>query len=183
MFDKVTTRLRRAETADIPALIDLAQDPDALFNLFGREVAEQDALLQIMTTIIENSFRTPPSEMLLIVEGQQPVGVVYLSGIDWVNRNLFVSFAVKKELRNTVYGLKLAVEAIRFSFEELNMHRLCSHVNENNTGMQRICENFFGVKEGVLGNFIVRGGKRQAAYRYGFFKKDYPALLEKLKNY
>jgi RimJ/RimL family protein N-acetyltransferase len=183
VLEKVKTTLRRAEKKDIPELIELSGDTDALFNLFGMTEVDKEGMSAVIEQILENSYRTPPSEILLIVEGQGPVGEIYLSGIDWINRNLFVSFAVKKELRNTIYGLKVAVEALRFSFEQLNMHRLCSHVNENNTSMQRICENFYGVKEGVLGNFIIRDGQRQAAFKYAFFRKDYPSLLEKLKNY
>ncbi len=184
MLEKIKLTLRKAESKDINLLCHWTDDSELAGNVFGKSGMNYELRQKYFAAIIEKGQYEPPSTLLMIAEGEQPNGFAYLTSIDWKNRSLFVSIALRPELRNSLFGVNLLFETLKFCFDNLNMHKVCGHIHEDNQKMENILKNFGATMEGLLGSFVIKGGKVMGVHRYSFFQKDLPALKDIIsKNY
>lgn len=60
-----------------------------------------------------------------VILDKQPIGVIYLSQIDWRDRNARLSIIIgEKDKWGKGYGTDAVLTLVEFAFEELNLHRI-----------------------------------------------------------
>lgn len=184
MIEKYKTKARKADSSDIPLMKRWLKNGEFMMNLYHVPADDDKALEKKIRSMLSDGSRDLSEKRYFIVEGERPVGMIMFHEIEWRNRNLYMDILVGDDgSKNRFWGLALFREALRISFEIFNMHKVSGMIYDFNTNSRRLVEAFGGIKEGTHKKYVERNGKRFNADIYSIFKRDYPAFLEKLKNY
>jgi RimJ/RimL family protein N-acetyltransferase len=107
-------------------------------------------------------------------EGDDLLGLLELDGIDWSNRTTFLSIGIgAPEHRGRGYGHDAMRVALRFTFHELNLHRVCLTVFSYNEPAITLYERLGFTREGVYREHIERDGHRYDMYLYGLLRHEW----------
>lgn len=128
---------------------------------------------------LEEEFEHNPIFMIQTLEGDQPIGFIELSGIHPTNGDAFVGIGIGvKEYWGKGYGTDAMQILLRYSFEELNLHRVSLNVFDYNP---RAIKSYLkaGFKiEGRQRNFLHREGQRWDLVFMGILKRDWEQLFK-----
>jgi len=177
--------LRKLEKEDISRLIKWMSSQDFSYYLYGSPLDSLSEIEQKISRLIEGPFSVYDSSMHFIIETKksEPIGLVTFFNISWKNRNLNVEVMIgKKEHRNKFYGVDAYLTALKFIFQELNMHKVVGYVNQYNQRSIKIAERGGAKCEGTLRKHIFINGKYYDLYIYGLLKKEYLKLTGELKK-
>lgn len=104
-----------------------------------------------------------PEQIYINAEGpfydRFDTGLIRVTDVDWQNRNAAVGVDTFRDLRGKGYGTKFFNLAVKWCFEELNMHRVWLMVLDDNTIAAQIYKRAGFRNEGVLRQHIYRNGK------------------------
>jgi RimJ/RimL family protein N-acetyltransferase len=122
------TYLRAIEAEDLDRLLEWRNKPE--MRKYFREYRELNREMQLSwfknTVIDDNTVRM----FAILDEGQQLIGACGVCYINWVDRN--ADFSIYIGANNLYIDDDLAIDAarslIRYSFEELNLHRLWAEI-------------------------------------------------------
>jgi RimJ/RimL family protein N-acetyltransferase len=187
VLEKYKVISRKASNRDIETIKIWMKNEDFARYLYSVPVNDDKALTDKVKSMLKESSADLSSKRYFMVFAEQlkkPIGLIMFHDIQWRNRNLALDFIIgDKEMKNKIWGTLLIVEAIRIIFEVFNMHKFYGTIYRFNSNSERLISAFDGKIEGVYKGFAPRDGKRHDATVYAMFKKDYPALLEKLGRY
>lgn len=187
MLEKYKVVSRKASNRDIETIKTWMKNEDFARYLYSVPANDDKALTAKVHSMLKEASADLSSKRYFMVFAEQlkkPIGMIMFHDIQWRNRNLALDFIIgDKELKNKIWGVLLVTEAIRIIFEVFNMHKFYGTIYSFNPNSERLISAFDGRIEGVYKGFAPRDGKRYDATVYAMFKKDYPALLEKIKRY
>jgi RimJ/RimL family protein N-acetyltransferase len=108
------------------------------------------------------------------LEEDRLLGYVELDGILWNQQVAHVSIAIgERAYWGRGYGADALRLALRFGFDELNLHRVGTTVFSYNTRALALYEKLGFQREGVLREFLHRDGKRYDMYWYGLLRHEW----------
>ncbi len=104
------------------------------------------------------------------------IGFVAIHGIEWNNQAGKISIGIgDPEYRGQGYGTDAMRLALRYAFEELNLHRLGLNVNANNPGAIRVYEKLGFRHEGVVREAIHRDAEWVDRLYMGLLRSEWVA--------
>jgi len=104
------------------------------------------------------------------------LGFVELEGILWAHQHAWVSIAIGDPARQGQgYGREALGLALRFAFQELNLHRVQLTVFSYNARAIALYERLGFVREGVYREHLQRDGTRHDMYLYGLLRREWLA--------
>ncbi len=176
MIKKKGVVLRRASKIDIPKIVKWQADYEIFHLSAMSELISVENLEQEISQVSSSPWR-----LLFIIETEKgiPIGYLSLWNISWKNRNAYLELIIgEKGYWNKIYGANVYLLILEYTFNVLNMHKMCGEVVEYNKRHIRLIESGGGKREGVLKEHLFKDGKYYDVYIYGFFKRDY----EEAKN-
>jgi RimJ/RimL family protein N-acetyltransferase len=107
-------------------------------------------------------------------ESERIVGIFAFDGIAWTHGTAFVSVGIGNARdRGLGYGREAMVLALRFAFDELNLHRVCLTVFAYNQRAIALYESLGFTREGVYREHLLRDGKRHDMLLYGLLRREW----------
>ncbi|ONN27836.1 GCN5 family acetyltransferase [Thermosipho affectus] len=100
-----------------------------------------------------------------------PIGFVTFN-VRYFNRNAYITYYVKSDMRGKGYGKVILKKAIDYAFDEMNLNRLTAEVYEYNEISIYLLEKLGFVKEGVLRKAKYSQGRYFDIYVYGLLKDE-----------
>jgi RimJ/RimL family protein N-acetyltransferase len=108
--------------------------------------------------------------------GETLLGIVELEGILWAHQHAWLSIAIGDPAhQGQGYGAEALGLALRFAFQELNMHRVQLTVFSYNARAIALYERLGFVREGVYREHLQRDGQRHDMYLYGLLRREWLA--------
>ncbi len=104
------------------------------------------------------------------------IGVVTIDEILWPHRVGGLAIGLgSAEQRGQGFGTEAGALALRFAFQELNLHRITVTVFRYNTASLRMVEKLGFVQEGVFREFLERDGQRHDMLLFGLLRPEWQA--------
>ncbi|MHA1729558.1 MAG: GNAT family N-acetyltransferase [Promethearchaeota archaeon] len=104
----------------------------------------------------------------------KPIGIVNLDGISWHNRNAWIGLTIgEPEYWSHGIATETAGLILKYSFEELNLHKVYGGIFAPNRGSWRAAEKNGMKREGIFRKQIYVGGEYVDTYLYTMFKRDW----------
>lgn len=104
------------------------------------------------------------------------LGYVELDGILWSHQNGWVAIGLgDRENWGKGYGREAMELALRFAFDELNLHRVQLTVFSYNERAINLYENMGFTREGVFREHLQRDRQRHDMYLYGLLRREWEA--------
>jgi len=102
------------------------------------------------------------------------IGFIELEGILWAHQHAWISIAIGDVAqRGRGYGGEALRLALRFAFQELNLHRVQLTVFSYNEPAIVLYEKLGFVREGAYREYLQRDGKRYDMYLYGLLRDEW----------
>lgn len=106
------------------------------------------------------------------------IGLLELDGVMWSHGTTFVSIAIgDEENRGKGYGREAMQLGLKFTFHELNLHRVCLTVFNYNEAAVKLYEGLGFVREGVYREHLQRDGRRHDMFLYGLLRREWESGL------
>ena len=107
-------------------------------------------------------------------EGDEMIGLLELDGISWSHGTSFVSIGIGDKVhRHQGYGKEAMRLALRFAFDELNLHRLCLTVFSYNEAAIALYRQLGFRHEGTYREHLQRDGQRHDMHLYGILRREW----------
>jgi RimJ/RimL family protein N-acetyltransferase len=104
------------------------------------------------------------------------IGYLEIDGILWSHGVAGFGIGIGDPThRGKGYGTEAGQLALRFAFEELNLHRITATVFSYNGVSQRMLEKLGFLQEGIFREFLRRGGQRHDMLLYGLLRPEWEA--------
>lgn len=118
-----------------------------------------------------------------LLDSSRIIGVLQLDGIAWTHGTSFISIGIGEEAdRGQGYGREAMELALRFAFDELNLHRVCLTVFSYNEAARTLYERLGFRPEGVYREHLMRDGQRHDMLLYGLLRNEWQDAQENKQN-
>lgn len=128
-----------------------------------------------------DSLNSKPTSIVLTIEtlDGQPIGVMAMDKIDWKDRRCVTgSFIGEKELWGQGYGRDAKMALLKYAFDTLNLHKVCSSAIDYNQRSVRYNQACGYRVEGRLKQQFFRNGKYCDEVLLAVFRKDWVKAYE-----
>jgi RimJ/RimL family protein N-acetyltransferase len=176
LWSNDTVRLAALSRADLPTIARWHEDA-AMLRLFDARPAAPQSVADLEQWLdgqrgAQNSMRfgirRQTDDMLL--------GYVEIDGILWSHRVGWLAIMIgERAERGKGYGHAAMQLALRYAFDELNLHRVQLTVFSYNTAAIRLYERLGFQREGTYREFLERDGQRHDMYLYGLLRREWMA--------
>ncbi|MBM3238455.1 GNAT family N-acetyltransferase [Candidatus Poribacteria bacterium] len=113
-----------------------------------------------------------------LLDSDDLIGYIELDGILWSHQVGWMSIAIGNSQNwGKGYGYEAMQLALRFAFDELNLHRVQLTVFSYNERAIALYEKLGFQREGVYREFIQRDGRRYDMYLYGLLRREWKAHI------
>ena len=166
--------LRRLEMRDAPDLFDYSRDPQVAKHVLGdahRSVGESRAYLRYM--LRKYRMGEPASWGIELKETGRVVGTI---GYMWYQRDnnaCEVGYSLARRRWNRGYMTEALAEVLRFSFEELGVHRVEAQHEVENAASGAVMRKCGMRKEGTLRGRLYNKGRYVDVDLYAMLREDY----------
>lgn len=112
--------------------------------------------------------------MMIEATNKTPVGLVHLTGLDWVSR--VAEFAIligDKSVRGKGVGRDATALMLEYGFRTLNLNRIWLRVTQTNSAAIRVYERLGFCREGVLRQAFFADGALQDVLVMGLLAKEW----------
>lgn len=126
-----------------------------------------------------------PDRLDFIIESrtEEPVGLIYLKNIDWINRNCELHAMVgERDHRHIYCGVHAEFLLLMYSFRQLNMHKVYARVIEFGSEQRRLVEAVGFVEEAVSKQFVYQQGKYWDLHIYAILDWEFEVFLNSSKG-
>ncbi|MCD6376499.1 MAG: GNAT family N-acetyltransferase [Caldisericaceae bacterium] len=115
-----------------------------------------------------------PDKMSFTIEAENKIaGGVELVNIRWFNRKAEITIWMLPEFRGRGLALQALQKLIKFSFEQLNFHRLEAEIYEFNQAARNLFTKLGFELEGKLREAKFKDGKYYDILHFGLLKKEW----------
>ena len=177
-------RLRNIEPKDLNWICQWWQDAELMRYYNRLPIANR---CQIEKEIQENQRSNKRQDFIILRHGDNPVGLTYLSNINWKNRNcqVHVMLADRKVRQKSYCGVEAVLLLLLYSFFELNMHRVEAQTIEYATTALRALQAIGFRIECRQSDYYFQDGKYFDRYFLGILCDEFREQLNtgKLRKY
>lgn len=168
---------RPLELEDEPLLRRWINDPRVWRYLYHR--GPKNALAE--REYIESLGKNPGDYTFGIVvrDGDRLIGSTGLHNINWINQSaLFGLMIGDVAYHSRGYGTEATKLALKFGFQELNLHRIALSVYSDNWRAIRVYQKAGFVHEGCLRQALYRNGRYMDEYRFAILREEWNRLQD-----
>ena len=164
--------LRNLEDSDKDILKNLINDEQTSRNIVGwsKPISSVEHDLWFVNLKNDSNFRYIIADKSKI---EKAYGNAIISRIDWKNRGCSIDIKLSQEFQGNGYGTETITLLIKYTFEELNMHRIFVNILEYNNQSIRLFEKMGFVKEGMQRKAIYKNGRYNNLLMYSLLKEEY----------
>ncbi len=120
---------------------------------------------------------------ICLIDNDKYIGNVNIEEFDWINRTGKVPiFIGDKTEWGKGYATEARMLALKFAFEERNLHRIMAIILEDNIPSIRMHENCGFRREGVLRDSVYKSGKYHNQIIMGLLREDFEATYVQYCN-
>jgi RimJ/RimL family protein N-acetyltransferase len=169
-------RLTALTSDDLPTIARWHQDADFMRLFDTRPAAPRAA--NTFESWLEEYNRSANGYLFAIrpIDGDELLGFLELEGVMWVHGHAWLSIAIgDPALQGQGYGTEALQLALRFAFQELNLHRVQLTVFSYNQRAIALYEKLGFQREGVYREHLQRDGMRYDMYLYGILRPEWLA--------
>lgn len=105
-------------------------------------------------------------------DGQPPIGTCTLAAVDRAHGRAELGVALLPGAEGNGYAAEAARTAIRYAFEELNLHRVTADADPRNAGALALLERLGFRREGRLREHYRQGGEWQDGVLFGLLRGE-----------
>ena len=166
-------RLTALSTDDAPQLARFSEHAGVNRML---NTQAQPASVKETVEWIEGEAKNPNSYLFAIrrLADDELLGFAELDGIDWTNQTTGLGIGLGDPTTwDHGYGRDAMELLMRFSFHELNLHRIGLTVFEYNERAVALYEKLGFVREGSARERLIRDGERFDMYMYGLLRSEW----------
>lgn len=174
---KYKVYLRALELNDYKTSVKWRNDDDIIRRLGGGKffVSEEIEKNWVQNTISQNR---DIKLAICTVDGDEYIGNVYLTDIDYINRKATSHILIGNHaFWNGGYGTEAMHLLLDYAFNHKNLHRVQAIVLSDNIGSCKMHEKLGYKKEGLLIQSIYKYGEYKDQIIYGLLKADYLNLM------
>ena len=167
-------RLTALTQSDLPTIVQWHQNPDflRLFHALPAYPKTEAALTQWL----DDTHKSTDTFLFAVraLDKAELIGYVELDRILWTHRVSGVSIAIGETKHwGQGYGYEVMQLALRFAFDELNLHRIQLTVFSYNKRAIALYEKLGFHREGVHREHLQRDGTRYDMYLYGLLRSEW----------
>ena len=167
-------RLTALTQSDLPTIIQWHQNPAflRLFDVLPAYPRTEAAFAQWL----DDTHKATDAFLFAIrtLDSDPLIGYVELDGILWTHRVSGVSIAIGEAKHwGKGYGYEVIQLALRFAFDELNLHRVQLTVFCYNKRAIALYEKLGFQREGIHREHLQRDGERYDMYLYGLLRSEW----------
>lgn len=167
-------RLTAVNSTDLTAIARWWHDPEflRLYNTAPAVPRNEDQLSRRF-----DLSQTSPDVFLFAVrllDSEEIIGLLEMDGVDWAHRTTFISIGIgEAQYRGRGFGYEAMHLALKFAFNELNLHRVCLTVFSYNSAAITLYERLGFTREGTYREHLERDGRRYDMYLYGLLRPEW----------
>lgn len=177
LFRGTLVRLAALASADLPILVNWYED--ALFQrLYDTRPAYPKTQAELDRWLAD-SLEDKSSFLFGIraMEGDELLGYLELDGIDWQHGVCGMGLALGERANwGRGYGYEATQLALRYAFNELNLHRVQVTVFSYNDRSLALVDKIGFQREGIFRERLQRDGRRHDLILYGLLRREWEAL-------
>ncbi|MCP4639974.1 MAG: GNAT family N-acetyltransferase [bacterium] len=168
--------LRRAERADLDTILVWLDDPAFLTFLHGdpskapKQVRER---LGAMVASASTPMLSGGGFYMMDSEDAGTVGLVSFHDLSWRNRLCTFDVYVAPDALAAGLDETCLDFALRYSFGEMNLHRVARLVPASNVRAVRLMEDAGARREAVLRGHFMRDGEPEDAFSFGILRSEF----------
>ncbi|MFC5475988.1 GNAT family N-acetyltransferase [Paraherbaspirillum soli] len=150
---------------------ELVADLGGVFRFVGEEVDEKwfDHYLSVRNNNVRLAICDERT--------QQTIGLVYLLGIDWINRAGECAIWIgEAEARGRGVGLAAMQQLLNHAFNDLNLHRIHLTVLANNQRALGLYKKVGFVEEGFLRQAVFKDGRYQDLIQMAILAHEFESI-------
>jgi RimJ/RimL family protein N-acetyltransferase len=151
-------------------VMDTVTGPERFVSLEYEKKWVNDAIFD------QDNFRL----MVCLKEDSRPIGIVSLTGIDWINRSASVGCIIADpSLRGKGYGMEATLLLLKFGFHERNLHRISASFLEDNISSRKVLKKCGFREEGLLKEAVYKNGRFHNLVSLAILDNEFSDLMEK----
>lgn len=124
-----------------------------------------------------------PVDIVFVIEirgNNQPVGVISLCGINWLNRNATTGTVLGEEkFRNKGYATEAKMLLLKYAFDTLGLRKIISRVFAKNLASRKYNEKCGYAEEGILRDEVFHDGSFADVVLFACFRDTWFPLWGK----
>ena len=137
---------------------------------------------QVAADLLEKSSNTIVFAIRTAGDGAL-IGTVGFYEIEWANQGAWLGMGIgERDAWDQGYGTEALHLALRYGFDELNLHRITLTVIAYNERAIALYERTGFQREGVLREFGLRDGRRYDLYLYGLVRSEWELRSKALRS-
>jgi RimJ/RimL family protein N-acetyltransferase len=176
LFRGPRVRLAAPSRADVPTLVRWHDDPE-LLRLWDSSAARPKSE-EALNAWLDGLLKDKESVVLAIrpAGGDSLLGLIDFDGIEWTHGAAYVGIVIGDRCHwGQGYGTEAMGLALRYAFQELNLHRLSATVFDYNPRSIALFESAGFTREGVFREFVLRDGRRHDMLLFGLLRHEWEA--------
>jgi len=157
--------LRAIELSDKEVLLNIINDGETEYLLGGWSFPVSDLHQEEWIKSLKPNNHT----LRCMIDDKQDntaVGTVILTNIDYKNGTAEIHIKLRKDTRGKGYGTDTIKTIVKYSFDELRLHCVFAHINDDNIASQKLFKKCGFQKEGLLRSRIFKNGSYHDVFLY-----------------
>ncbi len=168
-----TLRFRKIDIYDQDFLVNLRSDPEVYNNLGTFIFVNSASQEQWFNSIQKDSKNEFLIVEKLLGEDWQKIGIVRLTGIDYINKSICVGADIHRDYRGQGFSKYIYKLIFKLCFDYWNMNRVWLLVMETNVRAKNLYEKLGFTVEGIQRDAIYREGKYHNYVMMSILKNEY----------
>ena len=134
-------------------------------------LTQHEISLQEHRNWFEEQQRNKTRQLLIVMEGAEPIGFVQFSPTHQVHVSDWGFYARPEASKGS--GKKLGQAALTYAFQELGLHKVCGQAIESNTASITLHQKLGFKEEGRLSDHQKMAGQSNILFCFGLGAKDW----------
>jgi len=175
-----TISLKPLDSDYLPLVYKWRNDPD-LMAFYG--LSPIISIEKIQEEIKANKGLKNRLDFIILTQKRDPIGMVWLKRIDWVNRHCELNCMVgEKSHRAKVFGAEAIFLLLLLCMNELNLHKVYAKIVDFATESHDLVTRTGFKKEAVLRKMVFQDGKYRDLIIYGLLRKEFEQFINSAKG-
>ncbi len=174
LWNSPRMRLTAVTINDLPAIARWYEDAEFARMLDARPAHPQTE--EVLTNWLEERSKATDAFVFAArrADSEELIGVIEFEGILWTHQVSWVCIAIGDRAHwGKGYGYEAMQLALKFAFDEINLHRVQLTVFSYNKRAIALYEKLGFQREGVYREFVHRDGQRDDLYLYGLLRREW----------
>lgn len=174
--------LRSIEREDLVQILKWRNDPATYRYLIEHSPISLSRQELWYESLVKQEMQRSAFWFMVNTSDDIPIGVTWLTGVDWRNSNAEWGFYVGEvDYRKRGHSVEAAVLLLDFAFYHLGLQRIYCYVLHENAAALGLNQRLGFVEEGTLRNHVFHEGRYKDLVLMGLSMPDYESTIESVR--